>query len=146
MKQKKKSVQDENRVPASFSQGYKKPANEDTGSSLNTSTHGGTSILDLNATNSTSFVHKSRSLPTVNASFLPSTNILEDMSGSLLPPPLIPLTHTAAQVLPMNHIQINQQQTQCIYTQPYCSVSVPSANYLPQKQANHPQPQANPFL
>jgi len=72
--------------------------------------------------------------------------MLEDMGGSSLPPPLIPLTHTAAQVLPMNHIQINQQQTQCIHTQLYCAVSVPAANYLPQKKANHPQHQANPFL
>lgn len=50
---KKKSVQDKNHVPANFSQVYKKPANDDTGSSLNTSTYCGTSIPDLNATNST---------------------------------------------------------------------------------------------
>ena len=140
-------MQDENCVPASFGQVYKKPTSQDTGTLLNMSTHGDTSIPDLNATDTTSFVHESRPLPTVNT-FI---NTPEDMGGSSLPPPLIPVTHAVAQLLPMNHIQINQQPTQCSHTsitvtQPFCSVSVPAANHLPQRQTNPLQPQSNPFF
>ena len=120
-------------------------------------THSDISIPDIDATSTTNCVHEPTIVSsTTNTSFLPTVNIPQNTGASSLPPPLIPVTHeVTAQVLPMSHIQINQQPTHCSHTpmtvtQPFCSLSVPpindAINYLPQELTNPPQPQSNPFF
>lgn len=68
---------------------------------------------DIDAANTTNCIHEpTRASPTTNTSLLPAVNISQNTSVSSLPPPLIPVSHgVTAQVLPMSHIQINQQPT-----------------------------------
>ena len=152
---KKKHVQDENLVPAGA---YKNPASGNTGSSLNTSTiHSDISIPGINVANITNCVHEpTRALSITTSSLLPAVGIPHNTSASSVSPPLIPVTHgVTAQVLPMSHIQINQQPAHCSHTsmtvtQPFCSLSMPpindAINYLPQGLTKSPQPQSNPFF